>query len=189
MAELLGMSLQPQANRAKFENILQYMVTKTTKKKQNTLKERKNRGDLSNSCRVKCQWSEIRGDAFSSMAEVWDGGWRALRAVMVGGCLLRSLLKPILSLTAGGSGDCRRPGEETERKSMKLLETILLLGTTLTQLSYLSRSLYTSAWPLLSLLFPLSIEQCLSFCCPEPVSFLYFPPFSPSTVVLYEQQG
>lgn len=80
------------------------------------------------------------GGAFSSTAEVWDGGWRA---VIVCGCLLRSLLKPILSVTAGGSGERWRPVEETERKSMELLETILLLGTTLalTQLSWLSPNL------------------------------------------------
>lgn len=66
---------------------------------------------------------------------------------MVCGCLLRSLLKPILSVTAGGSGERRRPVEETESKSMELLETILSLGTTLTltQLSWLSPALYTSA--------------------------------------------
>lgn len=75
--------------------------------------------------------------ALSLTAEVWDGGWRAARAVMVGGCLLRSLLKPILSVTAGGSRERQRPVEETERKSMELLETILSLCTTLilTQLS------------------------------------------------------
>lgn len=85
---------------------------------------------------------ELAG-AFSSTTEVWDGGWRA---VTVSGCLLRSLLKPILS-------DCRgkrrklEPVGETERKSMELLETILSLGTTLTltQLAWLSPALYTSA--------------------------------------------
>lgn len=82
------------------------------------------------------------GGAFSSTVEVWDGGWRA---VMVGGCLLRSLLKPILPVTAGGSGQRRRLAEETERKSMELRETILWLGTTLAQLSLLSPALYTSA--------------------------------------------
>lgn len=48
------------------------------------------------------------GGAFSSTVEVWDGGWRVLR-VVVCGCLLRSLLRPILSVTAGGSGECRGP--------------------------------------------------------------------------------
>lgn len=42
----------------------------------------------------------VVGGAFSSTTEVRDRGWRA---VMAGGCLLRSLLKPILSVTAGGS--------------------------------------------------------------------------------------
>lgn len=87
-----------------------------------------------------------RGEAgaFSLTAEVWDGGWRA---AVVGRCPLRSLLKPILSATAGGSGERRRPAEETESKSMERLETILPLGTalTLTPLSRLSPALYTSA--------------------------------------------
>lgn len=82
------------------------------------------------------------GGSFSLTVEVWDGGWRA---VMVGGCLLRSLLKPILPVTAGGSGQRRRLAKETERKSMELRETILWLGTTLAQLSLLSPALYTSA--------------------------------------------
>lgn len=81
--------------------------------------------------------------AFSLTAEVWDGGWRAAAA---GRCLLRSLLKPILSVTAGGSGEHRRPAEETESKSMERLETILSLGTTLT-LTPLSCSLYLSLTP------------------------------------------
>lgn len=38
--------------------------------------------------------------AFSSTMEVGEGGWSA---VMVGGCLLRSLLRPILHVTAGGT--------------------------------------------------------------------------------------
>lgn len=82
--------------------------------------------------------------AFSSTSEVGDGGWRP---VVVGGCLLRSLLRPTHPVTAGGGGESRRPVEETEGKSMKLLETILSLGTTLTltQLSSLSPALYTSA--------------------------------------------
>lgn len=95
---------------------------------------------------------EPGGGAFSSVAEVWDGGWKALRAVVVSGCLLRSLLKPILCVTAGGSGDCRRPVEEKERKSMKLLETIFSLGTTLT-LTRLSRLLLRSI-PQLDPFFP-----------------------------------
>lgn len=69
---------------------------------------------------------------------------------MIGRCLLRSLLKPILSVTAGGRTEHRRPAEETESKSMERLETILPLGTALT-LTPLSRlfccSLYLSLTP------------------------------------------
>lgn len=83
--------------------------------------------------------AEVRG-AFSSTMEVGFGGWRA---VTVCGCLLRSLLGLILSVTAGGTD---RVGGQS-RKSMELLETILSLRTlpTLTQLSGLSPALYTSA--------------------------------------------
>lgn len=48
-------------------------------------------------------------EAFSSMVEVCDGGWRAVRAITVCGCLLRSLLRPILSVSAGGNAECRGP--------------------------------------------------------------------------------
>lgn len=111
--------------------------------KQHTDSRNKGRREVTSVIRVESNVSGRGGGAFSSTAEVWDGGWRAVRAVMVCGCLLRSLLEPILSVTAGGSGRRRRPVEETEGKSMELLETILSLGTTLT-LTQLS-GLYTSA--------------------------------------------
>lgn len=117
--------------------------------------------------------------AFSSTTEVWDGGWRA---VTVSGCLLRSLLKPILS-------DCRgkrrklEPVGETERKSMELLETILSLGTTLTHAARMafSCSLYLSLTPSFPFISPLFLTFFLIFLWswanvwPPPIFF-------PSTV-------
>lgn len=63
--------------------------------------ERKVGGCVNDLYTVKCQWWGRQGGsgAFSSTAEVWDGGWRP---VTVSGCLLRSLLKSILWMTAGG---------------------------------------------------------------------------------------
>lgn len=109
------MSYQPPPNRPRLENTMG-RPGRGTKKHTESRNKRTERGDLRNSCRVKCQWWGSRGvgGAFSSTAEVWDGGWRA---VMACGCLLRSLLKPILSKTAGGVGSVR--GQSRRRREKK----------------------------------------------------------------------
>lgn len=128
------------------------------------------------------------GGAFSSTPEVWDGGWRAVRAVMVGGCLLRSLLKPILSLTAGGSGERRRPVEETEGKINGAAgDHPLARHDTRTALVAFSCSLYLSLTPSFPFIATLHLTVRLGFCRPEPVST--FPSIPPLTVIFYEQQA
>lgn len=96
------MSYQPPPNRLRLEDTL---GEKTTQKRRN-----KGRAEVTSVICVESNVSGRGGGAFSSTAEVWDGGWGAVRAVTAGGCPLRSLLKPILSVTAGGSGERRRPG-------------------------------------------------------------------------------
>ncbi|CAK6949935.1 Hypothetical predicted protein [Scomber scombrus] len=121
------------------------------------------------------------GGAFSSTAEVWDGGWRVVRAVMVCGCLLRSLLRPILSVTAGGSGQRRGRFEETERKINGAAGDHPLAlhdAHTHTALMAFSCFLYLSLSPSFPFTTTLHLPVCLSYCRPQPVSvsFLHFSP-------------
>lgn len=125
--------------------------------------------------------------AFSSTVEVWDGGWRA---VMVRGCLLRSLLKPILSVTAGGSGELRGDGEKINGAAGD--HPLARHDThTHTALVGFFCSVYLSLTPFFSFFHsPLTVR--LSFCHPEPVSVsfsTFFFHFPPPTLLLYEQQA
>lgn len=73
---------------------------------------------------------------------------------------------------------------------MELLETILSLGTTLTltQLSWLSPALYTSAWPRFPFYFHSPSNSAPEFLSSWASVFL-FSTFSSLTVLLQEQQA
>lgn len=162
MLNFFGMSYQPHLNRTH---------TGTHGKKEAAQKvEKKARTEVTSVIRVESNVSGGGagwGGAFSSMVEVWDGGWRAVRAVMVGGCPLRSLLKPILSVAAGGGGESRRPVEETEGKINGAAGDHPLArhdAHSHTALVAFSCSLYlslTHSFPFISTLRP---TVCLSFC-------------------------
>lgn len=113
--------------------------------------------------------------AFSSTTEVGDASWRA---VMVGGCLLRSLLKPILPMTAGGGGEARRQRENQwsyRRPSSGSARLPHSHGSQSSLLLFIHQ--LDPCFPFIS---PHLLAVCLRFCRLAPLSVLlwHFSSFS-----------
>lgn len=143
---------------------------------------RQERGDQSNSCWVKCHqggwcsWGLKKGYAFSSTT-MFRVHRREVRTSMASGRLLRSLLEPILFVTAGGNGEHWRPVDETEEINGAAGDHLPARHDTHIRIALrvLSCSLYrslTHSFPFISTLY---LTVCLSSCCPKTASLWPFP--------------